>query len=154
MVSLFLFGCGGDDDGGTNTLSTPSSEVNTVNPNGPVPLYGNGFEEVRTSDLVAQKDFYFSTDYQVAVRLQVEEPAGAEGYISLYSEFDEGLGKPNYSSRIVLSALDNQGQYEHTLRLPNHVSQVWAEVWYRDEPNAQVKQMLTVQDGVIDATLE
>jgi len=142
-ISALLVGCGGGEGGGA---SAP--------PSTPTPaLYGEALEEAETAELVAQKGFNFGTDYQVDVSLSVAEPAGAEGYLSLYTEFDAASGRPDYASRIVLSTLDNQGGYNHSMRLPNHVTQVWAEVWYRDAPTKPLKQMLTVSNGVINETL-
>ena len=142
-MSALLVGCGGGEGGGA---SAP--------PSTPTPaLYGEALEEAETAELVAQKGFNFGTDYKVDVSLSVAEPAGAEGYLSLYTEFDAASGRPDYASRIVLSTLDNQAGYSHSMRLPNHVTQVWAEVWYRDAPTKPLKQMLTVSNGVINETL-
>ena len=152
-ISALLVGCGGGegDNGSSNgssngntseSLSTPSQALNDEMIN-----------EVSTAELVAPEGFNFSTDYQVDVSLMVSEPAGALGYISLYIEFDAASGRPDYASRIVLSTLDNQNSFNHSMRLPNHVNQVWAEVWYRDAPTKPLKQMLTVSNGVINETL-
>ena len=143
VMSALLVGCGGGEGGGA---SAP--------PSTPTPaLYGEALEEAETAELVAQKGLNFGTDYKVEVSLSVAEPAGVEGYLSLYTEFDAASGRPDYASRIVLSTLDNQAGYSHSMRLPNHVTQVWAEVWYRDAPTKPLKQMLTVSNGVINETL-
>ena len=143
-MSALLVGCGGGEGGGASAPPNPTTPA----------LYGEVSEEADTAELVAEKGFNFGTDYRVDVSLSVAEPAGAEGYLSLYTEFDAASGRPDYASRTVLSTLDNQGGYSHSMRLPNHVAEVWAEVWYRDAPTKPLKQMLTVQDGFIDATLE
>lgn len=148
-MSTLLVGCGGGegDNGSSNgntsePLSTPSQVLNDAM-----------MDEVSTAELVAPEGFNFSTDYQVDVSLMVSEPAGALGYISLYTEFDAASGLPDYASRIVLSTLDNQNSFSHSVRLPNHINQIWAEVWYRDAPTEPLKQMLTVSNGVINETL-
>ena len=89
--------------------------------------------------LYAPNGFDFSTDFWLDLQFTVSDPAGNQGYISIYTDYDAETGEVNRNSRIVFASLDEMHRYQQPLRLANHIDDLWVEVWYVDNPNQPIK---------------
>lgn len=142
-ISL-LSACGGSDSGGSSSDTDNSAPSTVSEAAGEV----NG---VSTSELSAPEGFKFSTEREVAFNLSVANSQSERGFMSVYTEFNEGV--VDYTSQIIVTPMNDQTIFESNIMLPNHVDKVWVEVWYPSAIGSEISASVDIVDNTASAVL-
>ncbi|EDP59961.1 hypothetical protein [Vibrio sp. AND4] len=161
LAILFVFGCGGGDDSGSDSSTPPVSVTQDDEEQAENGEQQTGDEDQAqdedvaptgiTANLVVPEDFDFKSEREVKVELSVANSQYTRGFLSVYTDIVDG--EVDYNSQVIRAPVTSGKPYEGVLMLPNHKQAIWVEVWYPEDIGAVIKQQVDVIDGVASAQL-
>ena len=153
LTLAFLSACGGGggDESTPEVVSPPPVTTPPVvtPPVTTPPDSGGG--PVNTSDLIIPDGFDFTTEREVAFNLSVSSSQTERGFMSVYTEFDNGV--VDYKSQIIRTPMNAGVEFKSNIMVPNHLDKVWVEIWYPAAIGTEVKKQLDIVNGVVNAVL-
>ncbi|MDD9194311.1 hypothetical protein PVK62_00485 [Aliivibrio sp. S3MY1] len=106
---------------------------------------------IRTSELSIPEGFNFATEREVSITLSVANSQSDRGFMSLYSEFNEGT--VDYTSQFILTPMNDKTELKTTVMLPNHVDKIWVEVWYPSALGHEITQSIDIVNNTVNKVL-
>jgi len=148
MLSLFclmLNACGGSG-GGSEDAANVISESPEATLTETVDIEPVAVEQALPAmrDLVAAKDFTFTTKNNIQLQLTLNDYQQQRAYVSLYSAYQKlpsGRYYPDSASRVIGGALQS-GTFEQSFIGLNNQQQYLIEVWFYDGREPLQKELL------------
>ncbi|WP_375320405.1 hypothetical protein [Aliivibrio logei] len=110
-----------------------------------------GVNGIKTSELSIPEGFTFSTEREVSITLSVASSQSERGFMSLYSEFKDGV--VDHTSQFIITPMNDETEFQTSVMLPNHVDKIWVEVWYPSAVGHEITQSVDIVDNTINAIL-
>ena len=129
------------DEGAGSGSTTPASTLPAT----------EGENGIKTSELSIPEGFTFSTEREVSITLSVASSQSERGFMSLYSEFKDGV--VDHTSQFIITPMNDETEFQTSVMLPNHVDKIWVEVWYPSAVGHEITQSVDIVDNTINAVL-